>query len=561
MKKKVFSKILSILLAGAMVIGAAGCGKTETKESVSAQESKESVEKQESKTEADAAQSTEAAIEEKELTYPLDTDQTLTVWSDRLKPAAAYLDYKESPFHIGLSENTGVDIEWQYPVEGADANQSFNLLLTEDVLPDIIMKLTNISDAEVYIEDGIIYDLTEYLPKYAPDYWAYLNDTGRIKEVLTSNGQIPGISMYVEGDFNNTYQGPVIRQDWLDECGLKAPVTVEDMENVLVTFKEKYDAKAAIGPYLFKNFGFASGFGAYTTYAPQWHINDEGKVQFSMGTPEWKEYISTLVKWCEMDLIDKDLLTGNTGGKDLRTKVLEGDVGYTLVAMSALTTYIEDAEAENTGAEFVGAPYLRTAPDEPTCWINTVNGYRNKMMAMITTSCPEERLITALQFLNYGFTEEGIMYWNYGNEGESYIIDSQGEVQWTELVTADKDGLNEAIKKYAGMYGNGISVQLSRMVQLKNNPACTDAVYTWIDNSDANTHCLPSAMSFNAEEQLEFTDLSSALTTYAEEMILKIILGEEPLENLDGILAQMDSMGAARITELYQAAYDRYLAR
>ena len=39
-----------------------------------------------------------------------------------------------------------------------------------------------------------------------------------------------------------------------------------------------------------------------------------------------------------------------------------------------------------------------------------------------------------LQMLNYAYTEEGMLYWNYGDEGVSWEYDEDGVPQFTSLV-------------------------------------------------------------------------------------------------------------------------------
>ena len=110
---------------------------------------------------------------------------------------------------------------------------------------------------------------------------------------------------------------------------------------------------------------------------------------------------------------------------------------------------------------------------------------------MVTTSCPEDKLITALKWLNYGYSEEGLVYWNYGTEGETFILDDNGIPQWTDLILNDADGLGLACAKYTGTNGTGISIQQSQQVRLRNSQESVDAVYKWIENTNAQQHFMP----------------------------------------------------------------------
>ena len=51
------------------------------------------------------------------------------------------------------------------------------------------------------------------------------------------------------------------------------------------------------------------------------------------------------------------------------------------------------------------------------------------------------------------------------------------------------------------------------------------------------------------------------VSTYSNEMILKFIVGTEPLDAFDGYLEQLKSFGMDEATELTKTAYERYMNR
>ena len=60
---------------------------------------------------------------------------------------------------------------------------------------------------------------------------------------------------YTETKLEDPWAGLKVRSDWLTECDLKVPTTIEELTNVLRTFKEKKGASAPM-----------SGFPAYEQY-------------------------------------------------------------------------------------------------------------------------------------------------------------------------------------------------------------------------------------------------------------------------------------------------------
>ena len=140
MKKKWLSRALAVALAGVMTAGMlAGCGKQDG--------SQTSVQSEASQTDGsipsdDATQSeTQTAEVPEEVTYPVDTDVSLSFYiryQTQLAKSAAYVDYNSVPFYAGLSEKTGIDIDWQSYADGADVAAAYNLMLQEEELPNII---------------------------------------------------------------------------------------------------------------------------------------------------------------------------------------------------------------------------------------------------------------------------------------------------------------------------------------------------------------------------------------------------------------------------------------
>ena len=456
---------------------------------------------------------------------------------------------------MGLEEKTGVKVDWQFPSAGTDATQAFNLMLAGDALPDIIV-FTLYNDAQQYMDDGIIRDLSAEMPVYSPAYWEILQANEHFDlSAKTDAGQYWAYQSLRESAWGATYIGPVVRQDWLNEQGLSMPETIEDWDNVIRTFYEEYGAQFAFVSSRM-NPGFASAFGAYTSFSPSMYVDNEGKAQYAMAQEEWKNYMAQLHEWYADGLIDTDSVTLDDSG--LRSKVLNGKVGTSCTAISQLTNWVFDAEKEGTGAEWVGAPYV-PAEDGSICFVqaeDTVSPYA----AAVTTSCPDEKLPLVLRWLDYGYTDEGYLYWNYGVEGETYTV-IDGVPTFTDLLTNDPEGISIALQKYIGTTGTGLAVQAENMVRQKNVPASVEAVDLWVEDNETSEHLYPTGVSLTTDESSELSAIENAINTYASEMALKFLTGEESLDNFDNFVETLNEIGLPRVLEIRQAAYDRFLAR
>lgn len=556
MMKKTLKQLVCLMLTFALVFSLVGCG-TDDKETTKAPD-KETNAPTDAPTQSGDQGTTEAPTNAPEvgITYPLDTKETITLWTQRMVPYTDYKDATESPYHQGLIKNTGVDIKFSYPMPGENANTAFELLLTEKVLPDVIQKATNNAKLIELYEDEMIYDLTPYLEEYAPDYWAYLqeNDAAR-REAMTADGKILGFWGVRDTDWSINYCGPMIRQDWLDEQKLEAPVTMEDWENVLTVFKEKYNATFAISSKYLKYCLMASGTGAMATGTQEgtYYVDANGKVQVSCMQPEWKEYMEIMNRWYEKGLLDNDSMSADD--KTIRTKAANNQMGASWGPMSQMTNFWTDAETNGNGAKWVGVSYPRTAPGEPTSVIQY--GAQNiKSAAFVTKHCSEEKLATVLQFLNYGYTEEGMMYNNFGELGVSYTLDSEGNPQWTDLVLKDEVGISNAVQKYTSAYACPIGIQMAYHVRLKNHEEAVKAVDLWISNTTRQQTYLPT-LEYNEEENA----LTSGITGIADtinEHVQKFIMGTVSLDKYDEFCAELQKLGIDKIVQARQSAWDRY---
>ena len=491
--------------------------------------------------------------------YPLDKQDTELTWwvSGGYTLNKAFATAEESPFHSLLQEMVGVKINWLFPT----AEQNFSVMIASGDLPDIIYHGLK-KDVERYIDDGIVRDLTDYMEKYSPSYYSLLKSNETYDKFMkTDSGKYYGYGFLREdGGWNDSFQGPLIRQDWLDALMLESPKTVSDWENVMRAFKDEYGAVFS-GPWSNVKATFISGaFGAYTLADYKLYIDENKKVQLAQAQPEWRDYMAKLHEWWEMGLLDPELTSDND--ETVRAKALNGATGFAYSSMGQLTNWETDAEQAGNGAKWVGLQYPK-GDDGTLSMVFGGYGMGNNNVAVITTSCPDEKLETAMRVLDYAYTEEGNLYWNFGKQGVSWDYDEKGEPYFLDAVTSDPDGIDQAISKYAGSIWEGCCIQATRMLHLKNKPIAIEANDTWFyPNEDVTAKwTLPNAVTLTTEESNTVNDIVSSISSYVSEMAGKYLKGEESLDNYDAFVKQLDSMGLPTVLETYQKAYDRFLAR
>ena len=283
--------------------------------------------------------------------------------------------------------------------------------------------------------------------------------------------------------------------------------------------------------YRFKSTGISGAFGAYSAIDFQLYIDDNGKVQLAQAQEEWKNYMAKLNEWWKTGLLDQDVMT--TDDDIARTKALNGVVGLSYTSMGQLTNWISDANSAGTGAKWVGLQYPKG--DDGTLSM-VFGGYGiGEGISVITTSCPDEKLEIAMRVLDYAYTDEGHLYWNFGTKGVTWDYDENGEVAYTELVTEDPDGLNNAIAKYSGSVWSGSCIQATKLLYLKNSEESIKANDLWFYPNEEVTAKwkLPNGITLTVEESNELDDLVSAISTYVSEKAVNYITGEESFDGFE----------------------------
>ena len=244
-----------------------------------------------------------------------------------------------------------------------------------------------------------------------------------------------------------------------------------------------------------------------------------------------------------------------------RSNALNKRMGLSFSAVSQISFWSSDAAAANNGADWVGIQYPRG--DDGTLAM-VPGGYGiGSHVAVVTTAVRPERLELMMRVLDYGYSRDGMLYWNYGPQGVSWNFGPDGQVVYTPLIINDPNGLADASGRYSGTTWTGASVQTTRLIHLRQTPQGIAANNTWFfPNQDVTAFwTIPPGVTRTSAESLRINELNNAISTYVDEMAVQFLTGEVPFSQWDSYVQRVNSMGLAELIRLQQAAYDRYLAR
>ena len=478
----------------------------------------------------------------------------LTVWMPLVDHVSATVsNFGETELAKALQERIGVDIEFIHPPSGRDY-EKFNLMVASADLPDVIEYnwLNYPGGPAKAIKEGVIIDISRHLDK-APNLASYLEQNKEIKKLATTDSGELFSFPFVRSDISLGFSsGIIIRGDWLESLGLDMPYTIDDWETVLTAFRDKKGAKT---PYSNSSVNhFASAFNTTVGY-----YLENGRVRYGLLDESFRDYLVTMNRWYNEGLIDPNFAT--LDGKTYSANIINGRSGATFGAIGSGIGQMMANVPEGSDFSLEGAPV--PVPEK---------GMRAKFgmyqlpvtssataFDAISTSCND--IDMAITYLDYGYSEEGYMLYNFGIEGESYnMID--GYPTYTKLITDNPDGysMSVALARYTRSCYTGPFVQDKRyMEQYAALPQQKRAWKTWSD-TDVAAYTLPH-LYMKDDELTEYAHLNNDINTYTNEMIVKFIIGAEPMENYDQMIDELHRKGIDRIIGLMQSAYERYLAK
>lgn len=557
MKKLVSLFLILTLLLGLMV----GCGGTDaasdagsTAAAPASEESapdeapaQEEADEPVSTVEEPASEEAEAAptgmtIEENEAMFPLDENISYTIYYPFAPPLImmGYEDPAELVFFKNLEEMTNVTLDFT-TVSVEVLSDQFNLVVAGGDYPDIFSQCMDqyTGGGGAAIEDGVIIDLAPYIDEYAPHYRTMMEEDPEFKKFnFTDDGKMFQFMSYYKDSYVN--QGYFVNTQWLEEQKLDVPVTYDDWFEVLCAFDSAYDMELP-----------SKGVptcGYYGIGKNNFVIRDGQAVYIPADDTIQKEYLAQCEKWFNAGLYTSDsMISGYYTDSDLRGMVTSGDLMLSTCDVDQYKVYQEEVA--------ISAVPLPVLKEGDTAY-QVVNQERVGNGNTITTAC--ENVETLVAYMDYWYSDAVVQLANWGVEGETYTVNDDGTYSYTEEVLSFAGGLNLATSVYCA--GWEPTIMDFRRKDAAYNEDQLNALEVW-NEFDQSTN-FPSFTSFTEEENEVIRTTFADIDTYVEEHYTKFQTCDLSYENdFQGFVDTLYDMGLQDVIDVYQAAYDRYMAR
>jgi putative aldouronate transport system substrate-binding protein len=501
--------------------------------------------------------------------YPLKKNVTIEYWMPlHANVASIVKNFGDTEFSKELQKRVGVTIHYLHPSTG-NPNEAFNLMLASGDLPDIIeYNWLNIPGGpNEALTNKYIVRLNPYIDKYAPNFKKYMKAHPEIDRIIKTDDGSYYVFPFVRGDAIDptliVTSGPIVRKDWLDDLGLKIPETLDEWYTVLKAFKEKKNADIPLTvEFQYISQMFASG----TDNTDGFYV-ENGKVKFGQLDPNRKIFIATLNKWYKEGLLDSNFPTNVRKNTD--ANMLSGKSGATYGSGgSGIGIYMQSMKTKDPKFNVTGAPFPTSKKGKNAKFGFATPAYGNPYgvvsttiqgNAAISTKCKD--IEAAVRLLDYAYTDEGYMLYNFGIKGVSYNL-VKGKPAYTELILHNPDNVpvTSMMSKYMRSNTSGPFIQdKGYLEQYYELPQQKEAMKIWAKN-DYLKYMMPPVTPTAAESD-ELSNILTDIITYRDEMTTKFILGTEPLDNYDKYIAQIKSLGAEKAVAIFQASYDRFMKR
>jgi putative aldouronate transport system substrate-binding protein len=493
-----------------------------------------------------------------EISYPVSgANATITI----ARPVDASLtpggvsSYNDAPGVKALMEQTGIKVEFVEPVDGT----ALLLYLAGGNLPDVVFgnKIFYPGGVTKMHEDGLARDITDLLPRYAPDYWNFIHSNEVYYKALQElDGRHYMVSGYfrVPNSLNASWIGLVARKEYLDKLNMSLPETPDELYQFLSRCKKELGVETPLMlnrnnlENMFTGGSLSSGFGIPRQDA--YHIG--GKVHYGAYEPQFKDLLAWLHKLYEEKLFDNNFAV--TDEATAHASVLGGRTAliFTQVTRMQVLTF-----AANYAPDFtlVALPSMTTAKG-----VVPMYSYADHPATMDNNCFLTDKnkdVENTLRLLNYAFTEKGNILVNFGQEGKTFTY-VDGEPVFTDFVLKNPEGLTlDGILRAYGILNFPI-VQDERMTRQRFPLAGQiDAMEKW-SRADNNKYRIINT-NILAEYVDEYAALVTDINTFIAESRAQFISGALSLDRYDSYyIATLKSMGMDRLLEILQLSYDAY---
>lgn len=495
--------------------------------------------------------------------FPIvDEPYELTIW---MSPGATIEDMETNTTTLWYEEKTGVHVNW-IQVPAGETTTKFNLSISSGEYPDIYSTGFSTETVAQYSQAGILLPLDELIEEYGYNIKAAFAAQPEIKENITApDGHIYTLFRTDPATYVLVRNKLYVNHDWLTQyqeaTGNGEPQTWEELEEMLIYWRD-HDMNGNGDPSdeipMMGTFGTDGGdFTVYLMNAfqptPQYNsllADADGNVSMTAITDEYREGLRWIHHLFEEGLIaeetfiqDNTQLQSIVNKNDPRERVV-GAFGGFWAGVTVSPALMENCyDVYDVLAPVEGPNGLRVA---------TTDGHLPLLLVgAITKDC--ERPDIAMKWLDFWFSNEGMVMIDYGFEGVNwewrdepaingnvpsrFFLTSRNVLQNTTWYVGTVPYYRTEESLFGRTPTDHVPYLYKGAVAYENYYYLTGfPQFAWCDDIDKIS---------------EFNELKTQMNDYIEQAKIQFITGTMDLDaDWDAYLAQINNIGLERYLEL-----------
>ena len=449
-----------------------------------------------------------------------------------------------------IKENIGATLDLT-PVPNADAPTKWALMFAApDTLPDILTYDHKPSTDTHALSGAIIsYDSQiEYMPNYKK--WVDSLDEEQYAAYIDVCKSFDGEVYYspVAGrEKQESVRAWLYRQDIFEKHNLETPETFDELYEVSKKLKELYPDSYPLC--------IRDGLGTMGIMGPSWKDYWVPDYYYNFNTNEWSygatedtmlEAITFFKKMVAEGLTPSNFITIPTSEWQ---ELVSTDRGFMMADyMTRIDNY--NSVVRQSNPEFTITAMLPPVANAETGSAHVAKLNRDPAGRVICNSRDARRIANAAKVLDWFYSDEAVEIVSWGKEGETFeVVD--GKKQFI------KNGSLETPKVLYGFASSGAYTRIDpESIATGDSKEINEVRETVLG------YALPymnptNYLAFNNDEQKVLDEYTVAIQTYTEEMVTKMVLGQEPLSKFDEFKTNLVEMGVNDVIAVYDSAYAR----
>ncbi len=487
-----------------------------------------------------------------------------------------------------LEKRTGKKVKF---VLGDD----YTTMLSTKSYPEVVLMLGYPNGYAAGINNGHVYDITDLVKNYAPNYKKLITSDEDIWKGTTIDGDRIGGFYVVNDPIEKPWRGLVMRKDVIEKYKnsfttysdwedlgekdskgqtLLTPTLYSHWTDIFTVVKKAYndgDKDTAVKyPLCFPatgrdsldtlnaGFGFALGDTAYYDY-----VDESGNRSLKIGYVEegLKDYLEQMNAWYKAGFIDPNFAQSANGlTTENKNSVGTSRTKPLSMVWAEMSTYIDSkielGKANGiSGYDLMAIPQPRISKTDVNHLV--CNNGKLGMSAFITTKCNEAKAKEIVEWFDYLYTDEGAALMNYGVEGQTYTLNPDGSKNFSDEIKNNPDkGFYEYIS-----FGFPTKNDTTKSDIFKGKRALS-AENIWTYKNDG-AYNLRATAAYTGSDGATHTQIMNAVNTYVSENLIKFVKGTRSLKEFDSYVATLKSSqyDIGKAVEISEKSYRAFLSR